>query len=70
MKHAGELVALGQQREVVVREDAQGEDKHNVYDDRCGDRRAHAQEQHPPAAALGEKKVRAERVHAGSSRDS
>ena len=50
--------------ENILSEDTQSEDKHNVYDDRCGDRRAHAQEQHPSAAALGEKKVRAERVHA------
>ena len=64
MEHAGELLAPGQQRKIVAREDAQGEHEHGIYDDRHGDRRAHAQKKHPPAAALGEQEARAERVHA------
>ena len=42
MKNAGELFALGQQREIIARDDPQCKDKYSVYDDGHRNRRTHA----------------------------
>ena len=64
MKNAGELFALGQQREIIARDDPQRKDKYSVYDDGHRDRRTHADEHDRSAAILGKKEARAERIHA------